>query len=283
MPTTALLRRPLHIARRWLLARPPLGVTLGVLRVLAVGGSVSVGIRNWAVEGLGLRGAALRTWVRRAWWGREASFGIGLRLHRGDAREVEKRVLPVDWSRVDEALARGRGLVLISGHVGPHGVAAHVVAKRFPEALFLFEQEARGPRGLDVRGVEDAGTRASSLTEAHLHLRRGGIVFVVADGRHGDRFVIRSFLGRPVRMGIGAAVLARLSGAPSIPTAALWQGDRLRIEFAPPIAPRTADAEAWQMEWMDMYLVWLEGHLRGPAENLRLMGGLWVRDAGGVV
>lgn len=271
----------IHALKRSLRQTLPLALVLPLLDLAAPLGAVREPVVRWAREALGLQGRGLRRWLRRAWWGKEAGLAVDDCLTGMRAPEVWRRLLPVDWTPIDRVSGDGRGLILAGAHLGPPGVAARLVGERLPETLFLVDRLWADAPERSLRTVEHAEPRAWSLAEAHLHLRRGGIVYLAADGCGGEQRVPRSFLGRSIRLGTGAAVLARMSGARSLPITALWEGTRIRIECGAPIAPSATDAVAWQGEWIDAFLAWLAGKFAGPAENLRLSGGLWIPNAEG--
>jgi hypothetical protein len=107
---------------------------------------------------------------------------------------------------------------------------------------------------------------------ARHELRRGGVVYVAADG-HGTRFVERDVRGVAARISVGPATLARVARAVTVPIAALWSGERIRVDLGAPIPPPDSD-DAWISAW----LAWLEPHLLGPAINHRIGSGLlWNR------
>jgi lauroyl/myristoyl acyltransferase len=144
----------------------------------------------------------------------------------------------IDRPRADavlSALARGRGVVLVTGHVGSWDIAAkalgytqrriHVVMSREADAATdEFVRAMRSRAGVHVV-LSDASVFSSlRLIRA---LKRNEIVAIQLDrpaGASGVRWL--PFLGAPAPFPSGAFVLARLAGAPVVPVFAPRLGKR---------------------------------------------------------
>jgi len=267
-----------HVAgalTRQVAASLPVKGALRLYRWLAPLGRVSQPVRRLAVEGLGLEDRALVHWQRRAWWGSAASRDIKDRLAVGRDAGLDRMLLPIDWSPLETALALGRGAIAVGGHFGPGNVVPWAIARRFPDALCLLAVGRAMPPRFRVHDLGVPDSRATALMAARAVLRRGGVVYVSADGKLGGACSERNLLGLRVRVGAGAPLLGRLCGAPAVPACALWEGTRIRVELAPSIQPGVEDPTAWQDAWLEAYYRWIDGHLRGPAENLQIDGGGW--------
>ncbi len=149
------------------------------------------------------------------------------------------------------ALGEGRGVVLVTGHIGSWDIAAktlgdaqcriHVVMSREADAATEeFVEAARARAGVQVV-LSDASVFSSlRLIRA---LQRNEIVAIQLDraaGASGVRWL--PFLGAPAPFPSGPFVLARLAGAPVIPVFAPRLGRRhYRIQVGQSIAvPRAA-------------------------------------------
>ncbi len=258
---------------RALAERLPVPVALRLYRALAPLARVPPSLSDLGAHGLGLRGPALARWQRRAWWGSAASRTVKDRVARGDTAWLEEMLLPVDWTPLEAARALGRGVVVAGAHIGPGGVASWVLARRHPELFSVMAVPHHTVPGMRVADVNGAQDRATALAAARLVLRGGGLVYIPADGLEGALWTERPLLGRTLGVREGAPLLARLCRAPTVPMCALWSGDHIKVELAPAILPTAEDPEAWGRAWLDGYAGWLEGLLRGPAENLQLDGG----------
>jgi lauroyl/myristoyl acyltransferase len=223
----------------------------------------------------GLRGPALREFCRRAWWGAKASDVLAARLDA--ARGVDGVVARADFSRVADAVRVGRGVILAGAHVGPSRVAASLIRDRFPETLFLAGQPWPGPEPARVLLAFTPEERRAVLAAAHLELRRGGLVHVTPDGAFFARQVTVPLRAGHVPIARGVATLARRSGAIALPVAATWSRGRVVVDVAPPIAPRAAEPDAWELEWLAIYLAFVDRWTAAAPENVRFKGSVFER------
>lgn len=195
----------------------------------AIGGFVhrALGVRRQVAEENLRRAFPDRdeAWVRRT--AHEAYRHLGreavamLRLPRLRREEILRRVA-LDAAEIEalaRALARGRGVVVATGHFGSWEMAGATLAalghrvtaiyKRLANPLLDREvrvtREAVGMRLIDRRDGSRAGLDA---------LARGDILAVVADQDARRSGIFVPFFGRPASTYRGAAVLALRAGAP---------------------------------------------------------------------
>lgn len=151
---------------------------------------------------------------------------------------------------VDEAAAAGRGVILVTAHVGNwelggavmvalgYDVHAVVLPERLERLDRLFEKQRRR-RGMKLIPL---GHAAQGLVRC---LRQGGFVALVADrdfSGHDDRVL---FFGKPARMPQGPARLSKLTGAPILPGFLLREvDDTFLLRFYPPLFPEREGDEA---------------------------------------
>jgi KDO2-lipid IV(A) lauroyltransferase len=152
--------------------------------------------------------------------------------NRGD--DLEALIAGVDgMAGLDEAARAGRGLVVLTAHVGNWELAGRLLARHgarpthvvvAAEADPAVERFLRGGTA-PVRFVTRTVPTASlSLVTA---LRRGEIVALQGDralGTRGD--VLQPFFGAPAAFPLGPFVLARAAGAPVMPAFCLLAADR---------------------------------------------------------
>ncbi|HVR42757.1 MAG TPA: lysophospholipid acyltransferase family protein [Thermoanaerobaculia bacterium] len=128
-----------------------------------------------------------------------------------------------------EAMATGRGAILVTAHVGPWEVASaygsaaagrrtHVVREREidPRAQkFMEEILARAGSDYVTHFAGDDVTLSFELAEA---LRRGELVALQGDRpREGGRSLVATLFGRPMPLPVGPAALARATDVPILP------------------------------------------------------------------
>lgn len=150
------------------------------------------------------------------------------------------------------AIAGGRGAIAIGFHIGNIDLGAAVLARvgypvnvvvdRFePPALDGLIRREREAKGLTLIGIDQA-PRAGIKA-----LRRGEILALLIDKPMPGEGVVVSFLGGPIAIPAGAAVLARRTGAPIVPCCVVRRAPgRFLAEVAAridPVALATDDRE----------------------------------------
>ena len=136
---------------------------------------------------------------------------------------LERLVTVEGWEKLDRCLAKGRGVVVFTGHIGSPALVAQILAVRGycvtsvvepvePESLFELMTRVRGSRG--IRFVPLGPSSARELMDA---LRRNEIVGIVADRDVGGTGVSVDFFGIETRLPAGPALLALRAGADLLP------------------------------------------------------------------
>ena len=136
------------------------------------------------------------------------------------ADEVRDWCVADSYALVDALLAQGKGMVLISAHLGNwellarraavEGYRITVVARQGPDAAFnALTDKLRETAGYTVH------PRGDSVKKLLLELRKGGIIAILPDQKSEDIFA--PFFGVDTGTVAGPAVLALKTGAPIIP------------------------------------------------------------------
>ncbi len=236
---------------------------LGPVRAAALAGAIArlgywpLGIRRGVVERqIGaafpeLDRAAVRTVARDAYdnLGRVA-IEASLFARRGAASVLERFADSPDWSVVERAHAKGRGVVLMAGHLGnwelsgayvaARGVACHPIARGMSNPLSeRFFTRTRERLGMHVMHDRDAVRRVPRI------LRDGGAVGFLSDqATVGLASTFVPFFGRPAKTPRGAAVFALRGGAPLVLVQAIRQPDgRYRFHAEEIEGPDSGDRE----------------------------------------
>jgi KDO2-lipid IV(A) lauroyltransferase len=207
------------LSRRSLRFLHALGAVLGWIAYLA-----SAAYRRRLVEHAALAGIApaqRRRSVAEA--GKMGTEGLRLWLRPADVPIAD----PIDWhgaALIDEALQAGRGLVLLTPHLGSFELAAQAYAERWGSArpITVLYRPARHARLRELQerararpGLATAPADFSGVRQMLRALKRGEAVGLLPDQvpPYGQG-VWAPFFGRPAYTMTLAARLARQAGAP---------------------------------------------------------------------
>lgn len=180
---------------------------------------------------------------------------------------------------LDNALARGRGVVLLCTHFGAHMMPAHWLAREgYPLRLFMerprsisrflsrqFETDGPlGQRKLFISRRASPAESAGSILRAARILRSGSLVMIAGDVRwSGPNTALAAFLGRRYSFSTTWVTLAAVSGAPVVPVFCRMRADgTFGLEFLEPyeIPPEAQRPEA--------AAPWVQGALRDVEERV---------------
>jgi KDO2-lipid IV(A) lauroyltransferase len=158
-------------------------------------------------------------------------------------QKIESIVVYAGLENYQQAVARGRGVILLTGHIGAWelSVFAHSIygypmsfLKRnvdnpLVEALAESYRSRFGNRSIDKR---------NSIREVLKTLKAGGVVGILADlNASREEGVFVDFFGRPACTTAGVATLALRTGAAVLPGYLIWdeKAQIHRLHFEPPV------------------------------------------------
>ncbi len=174
-----------------------------------------------------------------------------LRLRSVDRERLSELIEVYGWPHLKAALARGKGVIVLSAHLGNFNVVAQypaalglqaaVIAEQVqPPALFRYFTRLRSAMGIRV-----LPPAAGSVLPILRLLRRNGLLLVA-----GDRDVTGNsrpvhFFDAPASLPVGPVVLALRTGATLLPAYTLRRSTRKSVVFieAPLELVRTGDEE----------------------------------------
>jgi len=249
------------------------------LRLLGAGaglGGRQPRLARWAAEHPEI--AVGRDWCRRAWWG--VAAGRLVRRHLDDPRRRSAALglmEAVDMTALDEARRGGRGVIMLTAHLGPPKFLMHwLLDQSLPLLVWTNTDDLPAWLPAERPGVfldpRDRHARGVRLVQSALHLRRGGVLLAAADVGSGDRSIRVERRGMPWSFSLGVAALARRLETPVLATVALWRGGRVRLQCVPlePPDPGLSE-EAWRGAWLERYWMVIEPVVCGSPENLRFL------------
>jgi KDO2-lipid IV(A) lauroyltransferase len=203
------------------------------------------------------------------------------RLARLDHQKVRDTVVTTGWERFEAAVARGRGVILGSAHIGPVSVCGQIIVANGYDITLPIEKET----GELARAVNRARTRMglrfvetdSAVGIARI-LKRGGILGVLADRAVtgvGERV---PFFGRPALLPSAHVALALRTGAVLLPAFAHRDGNVLRAVFEPELElRRSGDRDADIRDGVRQWAAALEPHIRVAPEQWSVFEPVWRR------
>jgi lauroyl/myristoyl acyltransferase len=216
--------------------------------------------------------------VRLVYRGIGRNFADFFYFHRLEPSTVKRYFTVEGREHLDAALARGKGVLIVSAHFGSFELAGAVTAavgypvsivalpKKDPRAERLFLAQRRR-WGISVIPMG----RAAGGSLAALH--KGRIVALNGDYDFSTRDDRATGLGAPMRMSFGHARLALKTGAPVVPSFATRNRDgTYRVRFFAPIVPgRGSTVEEIHAAWVQVF----EGVLRDHPHLWFVFSDMW--------
>ncbi len=169
--------------------------------------------------------------------------------HLSEKKLISKlKIAEGSWTTLDDALAAGRGAVLLTAHVGSFDlVGAALSARGYP--LTVLTARTTNRYAFDAvtflrtsHNMNVVQTTSSGVREAYRALKRGEFVILLSDR---DFFLSGKdvvFFGESTTLPTGAVRFARDTGAPIIPIFTRRTGADSIIDILPPFSiPKTND------------------------------------------
>lgn len=188
--------------------------------------------------------------------------------------------------RLDDAMARGKGVILLSSHFGGHLLPAHWLFRQDYSLRFYMERPRHvsrfltrkfatdGPLGQDKlfisRSKGDPAGSALSILRAAKILGAGMIIYLAGDVRWtGPNTQVARFMGQAYHFSATWVRLAALTGAPVVPVFCPMLPDgTYQVDFHPPFhVPDDAPRNGQIFPWVQSYLRTLEDQIRLHPDN----------------
>lgn len=204
------------------------------------------------------------------------------RLEHRTADEIREMAPFEGREHLDQALAKGKGVVLIAAHVGNVDVAAQLpalygipitgaVEHVRPEPLFRYTLRLRQKHGLRLIPADQA------MIGLFRALRRGEIVVLPMDRNLADNTREVLFFGKPTLLPDGPVQIGLRTGAALVPALiSRCPDDSLRVHISPEIElPRTGDWEADVCSGMQRVVAVVEQHIARYPDQWLVASPVW--------
>ncbi len=234
----------------------------------------------------------VRRRVRQA-FGNYARYMIDLLWMSGSTRaDREAAVTLVGWEHVESALARGKGMLLVTGHVGNWDLPAAVMAGRGYPVNVIVETLQPPAWNERVQGIrEHVGLRAIPMEtggrELYAALRRNETVAVVFDRPLTAGGVTVTYFGAETRVPEGLARLALRTGAAVVgavglrPAGGQGSGGQIVAQVSPAlVAVATGDRERDVQALTQAMMTWLEVQVRQHPSQWFMFRDFWPKAEG---
>jgi KDO2-lipid IV(A) lauroyltransferase len=172
------------------------------------------------------RRLAVRTFVHGA-WGYLELLGLPRKV---TLEQLLGSYRVQGWEHFDRAVTEGKGVVLVTAHLGqPHIAGQLIVARGVPGTVIVEQLEPPQLHALVARirghfGLHMVALGAHALRDAVTALRRQELVVILCDRDVAGTGEVIPFFGHPTRVTTAPAALARRTGAMVLPTIAYRAG-----------------------------------------------------------
>jgi len=191
-------------------------------------------------------------------------------MYKVNKRFVAENVTFEHKEYFDRAMARGKGVIILTGHIGNWELGAAVLAEIGHQmTVIALPHKERSVNDLFNRQRRKHGVMIVPTSVAIRRcieaLRKNQMVALLGDRDFGSFGEPMMFLGRKTHIPKGAAVFSYKTGATILPAFVLPTGDgKFKTCFAEPIVPREgkSDEKAIIEELMEKGTMALEGFIR---------------------
>ena len=194
-------------------------------------------------------------------------------------RKPERHIESLGLSILEEAVRDGKGLLILTGHIGNFVVLGNYVrslgfpmafvAKRVANEYLNREiEKVYGRYGSTIISVRGFKNDPQGGIRLYRSLKRGDIVVALADQDAGPDGYMSTFFGLPTSIPSGPARFAHRAGVPVTTGFATRVDGRLRVEILPPIDYSPAGSpETAERDILDEYSRRLEERVRKAPEQ----------------
>ncbi len=206
-----------------------------------------------------------------------------MQLPRARVEAMRPQLKVQGWENLEEARSVGKGVLVVSCHMGSYEVAAAIWSATLtpvsffaeelePRALFEWYRDTRARLGISVLTLDYGGIR--KVLDA---LKEQEMVITAIDRDITGTGNMMPFFGKPAPIPLGPAAIALRLGTPLLPVCVYrLPDDTYQVETAPPVYARsTGDARADQVRATQELLVQIERFIRQHPEQWHVPHRIW--------
>lgn len=207
--------------------------------------------------------------------------------------ELQREIPVAGWEHIEKALAKGKGVIALSAHLGNFFLVGGVLAmKGYPTYILVNLPRNRDFRDLFVQYGLQTGQRAiharprrKASSELLKVLRQNKLAVVIADEHRAGSGICVPFFGRTVMAHRGPATLALRTGAALVPVYLIrGRNSTLTLIIEPEIeVQRSGDVSADIRENTLRITQWLERVVSSYPDQWNWMNFRWQEDLPGAV
>lgn len=202
-------------------------------------------------------------------------------LARSTHRERESINTMIGWEHVVEALDRGKGLLVVTGHIGNWDLPAAVMAGRGYVVNVIVETLEPPAWNDRVQAIREAiGLRAipmeTGVREMYAALARNETVAVVFDRPVERGGVPVTYFGAETAVPEGVARLALRTGATVVGAVGIRRGDRVITRISPPFEIALSGSRKQDVRALSQTIMsWLEVQVRQYPSQWYMFRDFW--------
>ena len=228
--------------------------------------------------------AAIRRVVRGVLRNASKNYLDLIRIPRMNPEEIKRQVTPHGVHHLVEALARGKGVMLVTAHFGSFDIAVQLLASHSvrttipvealkPQRLLDHVVSLRRNKGLNIIPAKSGALQAMLGA-----LRNGEIVLIACDRDVTGEAPKALFFGEETRLPDMAVRLALRTGAAIIPVFNLRRDDgRYDVYVEPPIEVASS-GRANVAEHMNEVIRVVEKYIKSCPEQWAVLEPVWVES-----
>ncbi|MCX6000408.1 MAG: hypothetical protein NTU41_12735 [Chloroflexi bacterium] len=227
--------------------------------------------------------ASLKWVVRRVFRNAGWNYLDLVRIPHMKLSDIESRMTVDGWHNIEDALSKGKGIIIVTAHLGSFDMAAQILAVRGLKTTIPVEP-LEPPSLLDhftalrsSKGLTFLPARSGVLQEMLRALRRGEAVLFACDRDVANDGFPSRFFGEETTLPADAVRIAMRTGAPIVPGFSIrLAGGRYRPSFEPAldIIPGRNGAVAANVEKLTQVM---EKYIRNYADQWVVLTPIWPR------